>query len=117
MARNDKTSYIKVDGDLLRQAFESRGLVRNQVAKDLGCGCAISNAISRGTIAKPIMKLLNSEYGITIEEIAYHSKPSANEPPKQPEEIIIAPQISDEQWDKLKGLIKDAILEAMNEYL
>ena len=115
MARVDKTSYIKIDGERLRQAFEKRNLVRNRVAKELGCGCAISNAIARDTISKPLMKLLTSEYGITAEEVAYCSKPSTKEAPKQPDEIIIAPQISEEQWERLGALIKQAILDAFKE--
>ena len=116
MAKAEKTSYIKIDGDRLREAFRTRGLVRNQVATDLGCGCAISNAIARGNIAKPIMRLLEAEYGITIDEVAPVAEPSAKQR-TQPEEIIIAPQISDEQWERLGTLIKQSILDAFKEYL
>lgn len=115
MATAGKTTKIPINSDLFKAAFEKRGLVRDRVAADIGCGCEISNAISRGQISKPIMAVLTYEYGIPYEEVAPYSKTSTNEKNTQPDEIIIAPQISEEQWTRLGDLIKQSITEALKE--
>lgn len=117
MANGDKTTYIEIDGDRLKKSIDARGLVCYQVQTDLGCGRAISNAIVRGKIAQPIMTLLDSKYGITLEEIAPATETESKVERNPVDEIIIAPQISEEQWERLGTLIKQSILDAFKEYL
>lgn len=112
-----KTNQIPINGDALKEALRIRGLTQAEVSRRLGCGCGISNAIMRNYITKPLMLLLKSEYEITEEELA--KQPTTNvtrtKPKADPQEIIIAPQISDDQWTKFEEVIKTAILEALRE--
>lgn len=67
---NNKTKFIPIDANKLRQWFIDNNLKATKVAEELGCGCAISNAIRRGKIAKPTLMLLESVYGLDPRSIA-----------------------------------------------
>ena len=102
MCNNRKTTYIPISGDKLRKAVESIGYSVTLLETELGCGQAISNAIKRDRISKPILDLLDIRYGIGYESI-------------QPDEENNAfPELTDEFWDRLHETIKEAVKEAFN---
>ena len=116
MGTNGKTTQIAIDGKLLKKAFQDRKITMNEAAKNLGCGCAISNAINRNRISKPLIIALSSEYGITLDEITpKKEKPVPEKPASGPWcetcEFIVTPQISREQWDILEKTIEMAVLQ------
>lgn len=115
MSTRDATVWFEIDGNKLRDAIGKRSLKQSDISRTLGCGNDIANAIKRDKIKKPIMKLLTSEYGITAKDVQKDSNVNSEMNKAYPEEIIIAPQISEEQWGKLAELIKTAITEALKE--
>ena len=117
MAKNktDRTERVSINGSALKEAIKTRGLSQASISRELGCGCGISNAIMRGYITKPLMMLLKNEYGITLEELQQYSEVNTEKP--KADEIVITPEISDEQWSRLGDVIKNAVLEAMKEYI
>ena len=112
MAKTKGTEMIPINGEALKAAISERGFKPSRMEDELGCGRALSNAIMRGSIAKPILMLLANQYGINPEDLKQAPERRAQ---LQPEEIIIAPQISEEQWTRIGDVIKAAILEALRE--
>lgn len=105
--------WIEIDGQKLKDEIRKAGTNPSRVARELGCGHAITNAISRNKIQKPLIMLICREYGINLERITFSAK---TEPaPAKENEIVIVPEISSAQWISLKEVIKAAILEAAEE--
>lgn len=63
------TKWLEFSPEKLRTALASRNLKQTDVARELGVGCAISNALARGRISQPVMILLDKVYGISEGEI------------------------------------------------
>ena len=116
MARkSDKTEMVSINGEALKMAISEQGLTQAALSKKIGCGCAISNAIMRNVIPKPLLTVLKYEYGITQEKLEEYSSMNTRTQ-SVAEEIIIAPQISEEQWERFASTIKESIFEALNEW-
>ena len=102
MCNNRKTMYIPISGEKLRRAIELTGLSVTALETELGCGQAISNAIKRDKISKPIFDLLEIRYGIGYDSIQAENENNA------------FPELTDEFWDRLHETIKEAVKEAFN---
>lgn len=109
-----KTTYLTIDGQLLKEAFNSRNVSIYQAEAALGCGKGLTNAAARNKISKPLAILIASEYGIAFEEIKPKKvEPVPEEAPaRETCEFIVTPQISREQWDLLEKIIEVAVLKA-----
>ena len=115
----ERTERLEINGNLLKSAFEVRGLNIAEVSRELGCGFDIKNAIQRGTISKPILFLLENIYGITLDEISPkcdYLEPGNDEFAPGPAEAVNL-RITAEQWDLLQLHIRVAVLEAITTVL
>ena len=101
--------WIDIDGEKLKELIKDKGTNPSSVARNLGCGHDITNAIRRGKIKKPLALLMCSYLGIEATDFIA-DEPIAKE---EPQEIIIAPQISEEQWTRLEKLIYEAVTRAL----
>ena len=104
--------WVDIDGEKLKEQIKRKGFNPSQLAKALGCGHDITNAIRRGKMKKPLAILICSYLGIPFASFELVKETQAPTEPAEPQEIIIAPQISEEQWARLEKLIYDAVTRA-----
>ena len=84
-------NMVRIDGEKLRKAIESRGLIMSDASEELGFNrMFISNCRNRGQMSRYAMVALQSRFGIPTEEYMVKDKPEiikviAEEPVQQPE--------------------------------
>ena len=109
-----------VDPDRVISAIKRRGVDLKDAAEEMGYSySALTNLKKRKTISKPLLVALERTFGITYEMIKPEetTKAETERSVKRPDEIVIAPRFSEEQWKRLGDLIKQSILEAFKEYI
>lgn len=111
--KNGAVKWLNIDGEILKDEIHKAGTNPSRVAKKLGCGHAITNAINRNKIQQPLLMLICKEYNLDTKRIKHTvNNESAQD---KSNEFIIVPEISSAQWISLKEVIKAAILEAAEE--
>lgn len=109
--------WVRIDGEKFREAISGAGASPGSLARALGCGHDITNAIARGKISRPLLLLVCTFANINTESFVITEEPEQMElrPAAPPEEIVIAPEISDGQWKRLSLIIENAVKKAITE--
>lgn len=110
--------WVRIDGEKFREAIDGAGANPGSLARVLGCGHDITNAIARGKISRPLLLLVCTFANIDEESFVIMEEQQQQmelKPAAPPEEIVIAPEISDGQWKRLSLIIENAVKKAITE--
>lgn len=109
---------IDINGEALRKELQSRGIALTEAGPMIyKSESYFSKVIARNKIQKGDVQHIESRFNIlpetyVIPEVSEPEQLVIEETGSAPE-IIIAPQISAEQWDRLEELISRAVTKAI----
>ena len=113
------TRLIDIDGEALRKEIRSRGLTQTEAGRMIyKSESYFAKVIARNKIQKGDVEHIQERFNIApetyvIPEVSEPEQLVIEAPGSVSDEIVIAPQISAEQWTRLEELITRAVTKAI----
>lgn len=110
---------IKINGEALRKELQTRGLSHAEAGRAIyKSDSYFSKVISRNAIQKSDVNHIFERFNIPPESYVIQDKPKEPEQlvmaeTQTPTEIVIVPEISEEQWQRLESIVYHSITRAI----
>ena len=105
MSEISKTQNVSVDIDKLKQCISGSEYTVNELERELGCGCAITNALHRGKIQKPVLILLEKMFGVDLVPTI----------PEEPVQSKMSDKDKEELLTRIEDIVYTQVRRAINE--
>lgn len=119
----DRTKMVDISPEKLREALRKRQLTASGIDAEMGSGCSMTNAVARGRISAPMLKILEKVYSIEPGEIII-DRPTSRRAEKElgagwvseMRRFAIYPElVAFVQGEDFKRAVKEAVKEVMEE--
>lgn len=107
--RTTNRNAVMIDRDKLKREFAKRGILANDVSRELGYGRNyLSSAMGIGKLRESVVVLLDRLYGIKRESYEITEEAEAEQQECVINQVLT---LTDAGWAKLKAVIVEAIKE------